>query len=71
MLVVVLLVLLGCWKMAAAELFSLHNESPSGHVPPSGNIHGLVLTLGLSGCSNWWLGQEGEVSGESRLEEGE
>jgi hypothetical protein len=62
-LVMVLLVLLWCWKLAAAELFSLGNELPSGLVPQSGNIHDLLLALELSGCSDWWLGQEGEVPG--------
>jgi hypothetical protein len=61
MLDVVLLVLLGCWKLAVAELLSSGNESPSGLVPHIGNIHDLLLALGLSGCSDWWLGQEGKV----------
>jgi hypothetical protein len=60
-LAVVLLVVLGCWKLAAAELLSSGNESLSGLVPHSGNIHDLLLALGLSSCSSWWLGQEGEV----------
>jgi hypothetical protein len=63
MLVVELLFLLGCWKLVAAELLSLGNKTPSGLVPHSGNILGLLLALGLSGCSGWLLGQEGEVSG--------
>jgi hypothetical protein len=39
------------------------NELPSDLVPHSGNICGLLLALGLLGCSNWLLGQEVEVSG--------
>jgi hypothetical protein len=65
MLVVVLLILLGCWKLAANELLSSGNESLSDLVPHSGNIHGLLLALGLSDCSGWLLRQEGEVSGYS------
>jgi hypothetical protein len=45
-LAVVLLVLLGCWKLAVAELLSSGNESLSGLVPHSGNIHGILLALG-------------------------
>jgi hypothetical protein len=55
-LAVVLLVLLGCWKLAVAELLSSGNESLSDLVPHSGNIHGLLLALGMSGYSDWWLG---------------
>jgi hypothetical protein len=62
-LVVVLLVLLRCWKLAVAELLSLGNDSPNGLVPHSGNIHSLLLALALSSCSGWLLGQEGEVPG--------
>jgi hypothetical protein len=65
MLVVVLLILLGCWKLAADELLSSGNESLSDLVPHSGNIHDLLLALGLSDCSGWLLRQEGEVSGYS------
>jgi hypothetical protein len=36
---------------------------PSGMFPHSGNIHGFLLALELLGCSDWLLGQEGEVSG--------
>jgi hypothetical protein len=61
MLVVVLLVLMGCCKLAAAELLSSGNESPNDLVPYSGNIHDLLLALGLSFCSDWCLGQEYEV----------
>jgi hypothetical protein len=35
----------------------------SGLVLQNGNILGLLLVLGLSGCSDWLLGQEGEVPG--------
>jgi hypothetical protein len=62
-LAVVLLVLLRSWKLDVVELFSLSKESPSGHVPHSGNIHCLLLALALPGYSDWWLGQEGEVPG--------
>jgi hypothetical protein len=64
-LVVVLLVLLRCWQLAAAELLSSSNDSPSDLVPHSGNIHDLLLALALPGCSGWWLGQQGEVPGYS------
>jgi hypothetical protein len=63
MLVVVLLVLLGCWKLATTELLSSGNETPSGLVSHNGNIIDLLIALGLSGCSGWLLGQEGEVTG--------
>jgi hypothetical protein len=46
MLVVVLIVLLGCWKLVAAELLSSGNATLSGLVPHSGNILGLLLALG-------------------------
>jgi hypothetical protein len=59
--VVVLLVLLGCWKMTAAEQLSSAIASPSGLALHNGSILGLLLTLGLSSCSGWLLGQEGEV----------
>jgi hypothetical protein len=39
----------------------LGNDSPSGLVPHNGNIHDLLLALELLGCSDWLLGQEGEV----------
>jgi hypothetical protein len=63
MLAVVLLVLLGCWKLATTELLSSRNETPSGLVPHNGNILGLLLVLALLGSSGWLLGQEGEVPG--------
>jgi hypothetical protein len=53
----------GHWELTAAEMLSLGNDSPSGLVPHSGNIHGLLLALELLGCSGWSLGQEGEVPG--------
>jgi hypothetical protein len=70
MLVVVLLVLLGCWKLAVAEPLSSGNVSPSGLVPHSGNIHDLLLVMGLSSCADWWLGKEGEVPGCSTTDTG-
>jgi hypothetical protein len=42
----------------------------SGLVPHSGNIHSLLLALGLSDCSDWLLGQEGEVLGCSVADTG-
>jgi hypothetical protein len=56
-------VLQGHWELTAVELLSLGNDSPSGLVPHSGNIHGLLLALELLGYYDWLLGQEGEVSG--------
>jgi hypothetical protein len=53
-------VLLGHWELTDAELLYLGNVMPSGLVPQSRNILGLLLTLGLS---DWLLGQESEVSG--------
>jgi hypothetical protein len=41
----------------------LGNDSPSGLVPHSGNMHDFFLALSLLGCSGWLLGQEGGVSG--------
>jgi hypothetical protein len=46
----------------------LGNDSPNDLVPHSGNIHNLLLTLELLGCSGWLLGQEGEVSGCSNTD---
>jgi hypothetical protein len=62
-LVVVLLVLLRCLKLAAAELPSLDNDPPSDLVPHNGNIRSLLLAMVLPSCFGWLLGQEGEVSG--------
>jgi hypothetical protein len=49
----------GHWELAAAELLSLGNGSPSSLVPHSGNTRGLLLALELLGCSGWLLVQEG------------
>jgi hypothetical protein len=49
---------LGRWKLAAAELLSLGNDSPSDLVPHSGNMHDFLLELALLDCSGWLLGQE-------------
>jgi hypothetical protein len=49
-------VLLGHWELTAAELLSLGNATLSGLVPHSGNILGVLLALGLSGCSDLLLG---------------
>jgi hypothetical protein len=43
---------------------------PSGLFHHSGNIHGLLLVLELLGCSDWLLGQEGEVPGCSVADTG-
>jgi hypothetical protein len=52
--VVVLLVLLGCWKLTAAELLSSDIASPSDLALHNGSILGLFLVLGcltaLIGC---------------------
>jgi hypothetical protein len=53
----------GHWELADAELLSLGNDSPSGLVPHSGNMHDLLLALELLGCFCWLLGQEGEMPG--------
>jgi hypothetical protein len=53
----------GHWELAAAELPSLGNASPSGVVPHNGSMHDLVLELEILGYSSWLLGQEGKVSG--------
>jgi hypothetical protein len=39
----------------------LGNDLPSDFVPHSGSIHNLLLPLALPDCSDWLLGQEGEV----------
>jgi hypothetical protein len=49
--------------LAAAELLSLGNDSPSGLVPHSGNMHEFLLALALLGCSGWLLGQQDGVPG--------
>jgi hypothetical protein len=56
-------VLWGHRELTAAELVSLGNATPNGLVPHSGNILVLLLALDLPGCSDWLLGQEGEVPG--------
>jgi hypothetical protein len=48
----------------------LGNASPSGLVLHSGNILCLLLVLGLLGCSDLLLGQEGEVLGCSAFDTG-
>jgi hypothetical protein len=55
--------LLGHSELTDVDLISLGNVMPSGLVHHSGNIHDLLLVLGLLGCSDWLLGQEGEVPG--------
>ena len=57
------LALLGHWGLSAAVPYSLGNASPSGLVLHSGSILCLLLVLGLLGCSDSLLGQEGEVPG--------
>jgi hypothetical protein len=42
----------------------------SGLFPHSGNIHNLLLALELLRCSDWLLGQEGEVPGCSVADTG-
>jgi hypothetical protein len=49
--------------LAAAELFSLGNDSPNGLIPHSGNMHDFLLELALLDCSGWLLGQEGGLPG--------
>jgi hypothetical protein len=61
LLVEVHFVLQGHWELAVVELLSLYNDSPSGLVLYTRNIHGLLLALEILGCSGWLLGQEGEV----------
>jgi hypothetical protein len=56
--------------LAAPELFSLGNESPSDLVPHGGNICGLILALELFGCYDWLLGQESKVPGCSVTDTG-
>jgi hypothetical protein len=63
-------VLQGHWELTDVELFSLGNESPNDLVPHSGNICNLLLVLELLGCSDWLLGQEGEVPGCSVADTG-
>jgi hypothetical protein len=56
MLAVMPLVLLGCWKLAVADLLSSGNVTPNGLIPHSGNILDLLLALGQLGCYGWLLG---------------
>jgi hypothetical protein len=58
---VVLLVLLGCWKLTTAELLSPVNASPRDLALHNGSILDLLLALGLSDCSGWLLRQVGKV----------
>jgi hypothetical protein len=62
--------LLGHWGLSAAAPSSLGNASPSGLVLHSGSILCLLLVLGLLGCSDSLLGQEGEVPGCSASDTG-
>jgi hypothetical protein len=41
----------------------LGNDSPSGLVPHSGNMHDFLLALALLGWSGWLLGQEDGLHG--------
>jgi hypothetical protein len=54
--VVVLLVLLGCWKLTVVELLSSGIASPRDLALHNGSILGFLLALGLSGYSDWLLG---------------
>jgi hypothetical protein len=56
------------WGLPVAVPSSLGNASPSGLVLHSGNILCLLLVLGLLGCSDSLLGQEGEVLGCSAFD---
>jgi hypothetical protein len=59
------------WGLLAAAPSSLDNALPSGLVLHSGNILCLLLlVLGLLGCSDSLLGQEGEVPGCSASDTG-
>jgi hypothetical protein len=64
------LALLEHWGLSAAAPSSLGNASPSGLVLHSGSILCLLLVLGLLGCSDSLLGQEGEVPGCSASDTG-
>jgi hypothetical protein len=48
--------LLGYWLLATVELLSLDSSSPSGFVLHNRSMCGLLLVLGLLGCSGWLLG---------------
>jgi hypothetical protein len=56
-------ILQGHWKLTAAELLSLGNDSPSDLFLHSGNNYDILLALVLAVCSDWLLGQKGEVPG--------
>jgi hypothetical protein len=64
-LVVVLLILLGHWLLAAAKLLYLDSSSPSDFDLHSRSMHDLLLVLGPLGHSGWLLGQEDEPAGYS------
>jgi hypothetical protein len=51
----------GHWELAATELLSLGNDSPSVLVLHNGNMHDLLLALELFGCFGWLLGQKCEM----------
>jgi hypothetical protein len=58
------------WGLPTAAPSSLGNASPSGLVLHSGSILCLLLVLGLLGCSDSLLGQEGEVPDGSASDTG-
>jgi hypothetical protein len=64
------LALLEHWGLSAAVPSSLGNASPSGLALHSGSTLFLLLVLGLLGCSDLLLGQEGEVPGCSASDTG-
>jgi hypothetical protein len=64
------LALLEHWGLSAAAPSSLGNASPSGLALHSESILCLLLVLGLLGCSDSLLGQEGEVPGCSASDTG-
>jgi hypothetical protein len=58
------------WGLPAVAPSSLGNASPSGLALHSGSILCLLLVLGLLGCSDSLLRQEGEVPGCSASDTG-
>jgi hypothetical protein len=64
------LALLEHWGLSAAAPSSLGNASPSGLALHSGSILCVLLVLGLLGCSDSLLVQEGEVPGCSASDTG-
>jgi hypothetical protein len=62
--------LLEHWGWSVVAPSSLGNASPSDLVLHSGSILCLLLVLGLLGCSDSLLGQEGEVPGCSASDTG-